>query len=273
MMISFLRSFVDTSVYPAILSKKLRFRIFYLISTYFLIAVLSSILFFFRTFPQIEADAQKAAMHIQESWPQDLSVRWNGQELSLYPQESLRVPYPAHFSFTETLPAYLAEIQTGPSPQNSKESLFFITKDELTIQTGTQEPSSSPLTEIFGTESWLYTKSDIEALDSIAVAYLHEVRPILTIGHFFIVFIGVLLGRLILLPLYAFIAQIFFWITRSRGSYGLSWKLGLILLPTAEIIRLFAQALSENNNGYFWTIWLILFGVVVATNRNRLNAN
>lgn len=266
------KTVTDTAVYRLAAHLSPQFVAFYMVVTYAVLAGLATAVFRWQDVPKVAAASQQAWDELKQTWPETLTFSYKNGALSNNLTESLTVEYPSSWAKIEGLPEKLAVVfpTRDESFDISNQAFFFLLPNELVMQAASGETQKISWEALFTNESFSLNKATLSDHDTLISELIGTLRTQLTVAYFFWSWWGVLAFRLILLLLYAFVAQTFFYLAQNRVKYWHAFKIGLFLLPITELLLIIWKTMRPDLSPAlpFWWLWLVLIFVVAVTNRN-----
>ncbi len=278
------RSITDLQIYRSLIHLPLSFGVLYLLATYAVLASASTVVFTFRTLPALQTTAEQTWNEVRQNWPSDLTLRYQNEQLSAQKGEQpteqpFTVPYPNTISFPETFPPYLAWVDTTVAAEDesvtspSEAALFAVTRDRFVVQPNTveeiNEANSFAWSEIFTTNEIEINAATLDEYRDSVFSTINRALRWLIAPYFFVAWLGTLAARLVLLFLYALLAQTLFWLFGTRIRYFASYRLGLYVLPVVELLFIVWRAAygTVALPGSYWWIWLTAMAFLAWFNR------
>ncbi len=261
---AFWRTFTSVEYYVDVLNAKLGFSIRFFLMSYVLLGIFSAVLFYFFDTPRLLQHLDTDFAHIQQNYPSDLKINWDGQKLSLTPTQVLSLPYPTAFPFpTDTFPSTFAVIDPQVSQPN-KESFVFINDKKIFLSEGAGQWSDFPLNNFPQFDKpFSITKDSLpnqmttwktaaqESMTFFALIYPIFFIPITIIGNLFSVLI------------YSAIAFYILRFTANRLAYWKIFQVALHISVAAETVNiLITHFLPQNELPMyalaFWSYFLLI---------------
>lgn len=236
-------SLTDLHYYVDVLNSSVWFSFRVVLFFYILLGIVLTASFMLFRAPALKEQTRRAAQQIAEQFPAFVNVTWNGQQLELHPEQTLELGYPLSIAVPDSLPEHLAIFtpeKTGPTQETS--SLFFVTPDTLYINRLSRDWESTSLKNLIDSEEKFTIERGVllELLPSVSAAIdgFFLILPGLLFPYFSL---GLLLSRLVMIMIDAFILQIGFYVNGKRMQYYNAFKLCLHLLIPTELITQFTS--------------------------------
>lgn len=265
------RSVSDTGVYlrAALLPGKLL--ITYTLFASLFIATGHMVRFRVQDVPVIEKQAAAIWQELADNWPTDLELRYAENRWSIAPEQTVTVEYPQGGQRPEGWPSSLATLspvdptELSPLPPSliiAGPTTFYVRSAEDSTAQGIAWAEVLP-----ADQEILLTKQVVQDMTPTVAEWTrigsHQA------GYFLLLwwFLGVWLLRLLGLIIYAWLAQAL-WTLRGRQlRFATVYKMGLLILPVAELMLLIWHSFWPNLNAplSFWWIWLLIMAVIVLT--------
>ncbi len=275
---AFIQSISSAEYYRDVLRAPLWFSVRFFLISLALIGVVETTHFLIKTVPQAEQFMHQVATEVKVTYPKDLIIEWDGNQLSAS-NPLLQVSYPQAIDPDEyNLPPYLAQFQTSSTTLddttlNDAQSLFVISSNTVYMQDSNNAWSDTNLSSILPKdETFVLTTDTIDSsVDSLVEAIYMTREIFIALGAIAMITITILSTIFILI----IESLLGFLLVRIYG-YQLSirdvFQLGLHIIVPAHIahtVALFAfptltfPILSVS----FW----VLFVYIVYTNRAFLS--
>lgn len=265
------RSFTDTNVYLRAGLLPLRLLITYSLLWSMIVAVGHTAHFWLRSVPTLHSTGMMQWEELGTNWPENLELRFENGVWSKTVADDVIVPYPTGFDRPDSWPSTLAVLSSSePSGSSSPNGSLLVAGPATFAVFSPNRPDAQVFVwnEVLSPDQTLvWNKAVVQSNTPRMEIALRTLLYNLTIGVFVWRAFGVWSLRLIGLVLYAWLAQML-WTFRGRQlAFGTVYKMGLIILPVAEVLMLLWTAFWPSMAAplSFWWIWLLVMGLIVLT--------
>lgn len=270
-------TFSSAQYYLDILNAKFSFSLRFFLVSYVFLAILAAIFFSVFDAPRYAQQFHNDLSQLENHFPADLNLAWNGQELKTTPAQPITLPYPSFLPKNDTLPTVFGIIDSSTnSPDETLKkmqtrSFFFVAQKKLFVTAGATSWSDMDLKDLPGFDtSFVIDKQSLPNFiktwqtdfeDSLRL--LQFVYPIM----FFLVFLPV---RFFQTFLDAILIFYFLRLAGNNFTFKKVYQLSLHLTVVAETIRILTGHLVGQFDipmfsfafwGYFFIVWLQLRNV------------
>ncbi len=271
-------SLTSLAQYPLFLKRRLSWSLLFLLISYLVLGLVSASRIVWKDIPELETKANQTLEEVRLNFPADLSLEWNGQQLTHTGNSALKVPYPSFISPADLdLPPVLVYHLNQSIPEDQfaqqlpERSLIVVTPTELYMNDLQGDWNQIQLSELLGADSFSLNQATLPQYLDQAKAGLENSRGVLQIGTFFFIPVLLTLARIWSLAIETLLA---FVLTRLNGiplSLRHLFQLNLHIIVVAEVINLASQFLYGNHHWplfslTFWLLWVL----IMITQRSQL---
>lgn len=240
----------------------------FIASTMLVIGVLWSLQLSFRQIPRLQNNLNQSIQTVPEHFPTDTTVAWNGESLTVTPEQIILVPYPEWVEQEYQTKEFAGVIATNPELEKPESVLAEVTATQL-IAHNPGFANQYALAPILGSESFSVTSENIGSYLTNAEGYIAETVQIMKIASMLIspVYATLLIfGHLIsngLLTMFLLKLQF------RRSSWQTAFRFSLVLVCLSLVIEQFALLVVPDFAISADILYFILFVYIVLANRNN----
>jgi hypothetical protein len=271
--LSYFRALWNTLTSPLyyidILNAPLNFSVRFFLLSYFLLAVIGIGVFWTLFLPQYQKDISRSFTELQENFPSDLRLTWDGQQLQANSPNPIEVHYPSFFHW-DALPASLGYINVHTSDpkqfseQLPKKSMFVVTQDTLFINQNESGWSPLPLQEAPGFQQpFILDKASLSEFipqwENFLTTTLRIVSVILPL-FFMAILVPV---RLVSILLEVILLFYVFQVMGKKFPFGKVYQLALHVLVVSEIVHLFSTFIIKTDLPMFEITFWAYFSIII----------
>lgn len=239
---------------------------------YVIVGILSTGAYLTLTQPNWQAQGNKTWQELVSAWPEDFTLTYKDETLSASPSSTIKVGYPSGIPLANGLPSSLLTLNTQTTERPTEnDSLIVVTSKEL----GTLEQPGTyhwlPLSQVFEKSELTVDRTFIEEQTPAAQAFISFALKLVAVLVFVSTAFLLPLVRLAVATIFTVFTPSIFRLFDNTKDWKAVWKVGIVLLPLAELAQLIVANLTRPNSLHvFWIIWLLMIVLVNVCNPKRI---
>ncbi len=252
-------SFSDLHYYASVLNLSVKTTLKLILCFYFLIALFQIGMLWIVDIPEFQKNVQDISSSVIEEFPNEAVVNWDGQILTTSPEEIISVPYTSQTNID--VPENWATLDTSRSEAPvEKDSLFFVSNQNLHVLNFQTEYQSLPLIDLLGAEPQQFTKDEIVNEVNTSQAGFSEIKNLLPFIAFPFFWFGTFLIRTMMIGIDSIIIYFIFTLLNRPLPYKKVLQLSWHVLIPVEVVHQLTKLLYPQSTVPMLSItyWVIM---------------